>query len=515
MSNEPRMSRASIGTYWAAVALSISGCDAQPGAAVSPAASAASEMPAAVAAAYDNAHNMRLVGYHDLQARSAYQPIVHAYGDRRILFVGQHAGEAMNPKTGVVEVNGMTILDVTDPTTPVLLRHVPPTGEEASGTQHVQICDGSQLPNGDPNRVYLMRTNGLLSYELFDVTDPAEPHFLRTIATTGVSARAQSSRGNRETHKGQWECETGIGYFNGTPEGWRVTRVLQAFDLSNPDEPRHIRDFGLVGWEPGAGGAFPANSVSGLHQPYVVDNRMYLGYGSGNDGTLQILDVDKFLSGDPASDDPYAPTPENLLYPQIARLDMPTYWGVHTAKPVYDVPVRGYEDDLENGTRDILLVPSEAGGGARRCQGTRDVMFILDITQEDKPFPISTYPAAEEPGDFCHRGGRFGPHSINDADHPGFDGRLVVLSYFNGGIRAVDIRDPFNPVEVGHFVPEITENTTELCVEVDGAEICDAVIQTNNVNIDDRGYIYAVDRSSTGLHIVELTGDAREIVGLD
>ena len=346
------------------------------------------------------------------------------------------------------------------------------------------------------------------------MTDPAEPHFLRTIATTGVSARLESSRGNRETHKGQWDCETGIGYFNGTPEGWRVTRLLQAFDLSNPDEPRHIRDFGLVGWEPGAEGPMPANSVSGLHQPYIVDNRMYLGYGSGNDGTLQILDVDKFLSGDPEAEDPYAPTPESLLYPQIARLDMPAYWGVHTAKPVYGVPVLGYEDDFENGTRDILLVPSEAGGGARRCQSTRDVMFILDITQEDKPFPISTYQAAEEPGDFCHRGGRFGPHSINDADHPGFDGRLVVLSYFNAGIRAVDIRDPFNPVEVGHFVPEITENTTELCVEIDGSEICDVAIQTNNVNIDDRGYIYAVDRSSTGLHIIELTGEAREIVGL-
>jgi hypothetical protein len=35
------------------------------------------------------------------------------------------------------------------------------------------------------------------------------------------------------------------------------------------------------------------------------------------------------------------------------------------------------------------------------------------------------------------------------------------------------------------------------------------------VNIDDRGYIYALDRASTGVHIVELTGKAREIVGLD
>ena len=80
---------------------------------------------------------MRLVGQHDLQSRSAYQPIVHRYGDRRILFVGHHAGEAPNPATGRVEQNGLSILDVTDPALPVYLTHVPATGSEASGTQNV------------------------------------------------------------------------------------------------------------------------------------------------------------------------------------------------------------------------------------------------------------------------------------------------------------------------------------------------------------------------------------------
>jgi len=39
-------------------------------------------------------------------------------------------------------------------------------------------------------------------------------------------------------------------------------------------------------------------------------------------------------------------------------------------------------------------------------------------------------------------------------------------------------------------------------------------IQTNNVETDERGYIYIVDRANTGLHILELTGAAREIAGL-
>ncbi len=501
--------------------LFVVGCNAPPetGADDSSAATnpAVATNPAAVTAAPASdpqAWNMALVGYHDLQARSAYQPIVHAYGDRRILFVGQHAGEAVNPMTGQSEVNGLSILDVTDPSSPEMLAHVPPTGDEASGAQHVQICDGSALPEGDPERVYAVRTNGLLGYELLDVTDPAAPEILSTIAETGVSSRPESSRGNRETHKIQWECETGIGYFNGTPEGWRVTRVLQVFDLSRPEEPRHIRDFGLLGWEPTAQGPMPHTSISGLHQPFVAGDRMYLGYGSGNAGTLQILDKDRFLNGDPDAEDSFAPTPENLLYPEISRLDMPSFWGVHTAKPVlgFEIPNPGVAGGYE--VRDFLIVPSEAGGDAMRCRGPRDVVFMIDITQDDKPYPVSSYQVSDEPGGFCGRGGRFGPHSVHDEFHPGFDRTLAVFSYFNAGIRAVDISNPFLPVEVGYYVPETTADTIEMCVTMDGEELCDNVIQTNNVNIDDRGYIYAVDRSHTGLHIVELTGDARELVGL-
>jgi len=488
--------------------LALAGCGPQP--------DEAPEAPQAPPVMADSAEasNMRLVGYHDLQARSAYQPVVHTYGNRRILFVGQHAGEAVNPATGLTEVNGLSILDVTDPSSPTMLKHLPPTGLEASGSQHVQICDGDVLPEGDPDRVYMVRTNGLIGYEMFDVTDPEEPEFMSTIDVTGFSSRPESSRGTRETHKIQWECETGIGYFNGTPEGWRVTRVLQAYDLSNPEETRHIRDFGLAGWEPTAKGPFPAYNVSGLHQAFALGNRIYVGYGSGNNGTLQILDRDKFLSGDPEAEDPFAPTPENLLYPQISRLDMPSYWGVHTAKPMLGVEIPDYGDDAEYGVRDFLIVPSEAGGGALYCQGVRDVVFFIDITQEDKPYSVSTFQVPDQPGDYCNRGGRFGPHSVHDAFNPNFDRTLALFSYFNAGVRAVDIRNPFQPVEVGYYVPETTENTIELCRDVDGVERCDSAIQTNNVNIDDRGYVYIVDRSHTGVHILELTGEARELVGL-
>ncbi len=471
-----------------------------------PAASGAAQAP------YASSVDMRLVSYDALQGRSAYQPIVHAYGQRRILFVGHHAGEALNPATGKVEKNGLSILDVTNPAAPQYLVHMPPTGNEASGTQHVQVCDGSALPAADRTKVYAIRTNGNFSYEVLDVTNPAAPKFLTTIAETGTSSRPKSQRGNRETHKFQWDCASGIAYMNGTIQGWRVTRLLQVFDVGNPAKPRHIRDFGLVGYEPTAQGEFPAPEEAGLHQPFVIGNRIYLGYNSSGDGVLQILDRDKFLHGDPAAAKPFEPTPANLRYPEIARVDLPSFWGVHTAKPIYGFEIADYADNREAHKRDLLLVSSEAE--AFRCQDSRDVMMIFDITEEHRPFPISTFQVPEEPGDFCHRGGRFGPHSFADAYHPKFDKKLVVLAYFNAGVRVVDIRNPFQPREVARFIPEVTANTTESCVQIDGVRHCDKVIQTNNVNLDDRGYIYAVDRASTGLHILELTGAARQIAGL-
>src|SRR5215467_4772090 len=61
--------------------------------------------------------NMRLVGYSDLQARSAYQPVIQKQGDRFILYVGHHGGtrdipKPMNPLTGQAEFNGTSIVDV-------------------------------------------------------------------------------------------------------------------------------------------------------------------------------------------------------------------------------------------------------------------------------------------------------------------------------------------------------------------------------------------------------------------
>jgi hypothetical protein len=124
---------------------------------------------------------------------------------------------------------------------------------------------------------------------------------------------------------------------------------------------------------------------------------------------------------------------------------------------------------------------------------------------------VATFTVPEASGDFCSRGGRFGTHSSNENFTPIYYKRILFLAHFNAGVRAVDIRDPYHPREVAYFIPPITAQTEPRCVTVGGVERCKVAIQTNNVEVDERGYIYAVDRANTGLHILELTGPARSI----
>ena len=78
-------------------------------------------------------------------------------------------------------------------------------------------------------------------------------------------------------------------------------------------------------------------------------------------------------------------------------------------------------------------------------------------------------------------------------------GKLTAIALFTGGVRIWDIREPQAPVEVAFYVPESNANTNS-----DG-------YMTNNVEIDDRGFIYVVDRNGAGLDILQLTGKALDI----
>src|ERR1035437_9220714 len=118
----------------------------------------------------NEAKNMRLLGYSDLQARTAYQPIIHHQGNRWIAYVGHHGDKKFNPLTGRMEDNGTSIVDVTDPKKPQYLAHIP--GEEgkaeAGGAQMARLCSGADLPKGDRSKFYLLRVFGNQAHEIWD-----------------------------------------------------------------------------------------------------------------------------------------------------------------------------------------------------------------------------------------------------------------------------------------------------------------------------------------------------------
>src|SRR5262245_7702170 len=447
------------------------------------------------------AENMRLVGYTDLQARSAYQPTIHHQGDRYIAYVGHHGGTPAVPKplnrlTGQAEYSGTSIVDVTDPAQPRYLAHIPGLqgNYEEGGAQMVRICDGKTLPKGNPGKTYMLRVFGGRAHEMWDVTDPAKPALLTTIV-----------EGLKDTHKSWWECDTGIGYLVSGVEGWRVRRMTQVFDLSDPSKPIHIRDFGLAWQEPGATGTVPTE----LHGPISTGpqgNRVYFGYGTNKGGILQIVDREKLLNG------PKEPMPENLRYPVVGRLDMLPFNGAHTVFPMPQMPVAEFSKDKDGKVRDFVMIVDEQI--LNECEEARQLVFFVDVTVESRAMVVSNFFVPEASGNFCQRGGRFGAHSSNESMAPVFYKKIAFIAYFNAGVRAVDVRNPYQPKEIGYFIPSIAEATDKRCIKIDGVDRCKTAIQSNNVETDDRGYIYVVDRANTGMHILELTGEARAIAGL-
>jgi hypothetical protein len=443
--------------------------------------------------------NMELVGSHDLQGRSAYQPTLLLQNGRWIAYVGHHGGGAQNPKpvnplTGRAEFNGTSILDVTDPARPKYLFHIP--GEEgqdeAGGAQMVRACAGRSLPKGDPARFYILRVFGNSAHEVWDVTEPTAP------------VRIAQMGGLKGTHKNFWECDTGIAYVVSGLADWRTRRMTQIYDLSDPARPVFIRNFGLPGQQPGSTGT-PPEELHGPISTGPAGNRVYFGYGTNKNGVVQIVDRKKLLEG------PREPTNENLAYPQVGRLEMSPRSGAHTVFPMLGMDVAEYVRDREQ-RRDFLLVVNESL--VNECTETRQMAWVVDITVEARPQFVSNFTVPEASGNFCSRGGRFGTHSSNESMASVYYKRLVFLAHFNAGVRAVDIRDPMRPREVGYYIPPTTALTAQRCIKVDGQDRCKTAIQTNNVEVDERGFVYIVDRANTGLHILRVTGEARDLAAL-
>jgi hypothetical protein len=483
-----------------------------------------------------NTYNTEWLGHNDLQGRTTYQTTVHTQGNRVIAYAGHFAGKMLNPMTGVVEENGTSIVDVTDPRHPVYLKHLI---ADKGGARMVKLCDGNALPGTlYPGRTFLLRENGAVSHEVWDVTDPANP----TWVSTPVS-------GLDVTHRNWWDCNTGIGYIVGgatspkdaSYDGWNAAsspnQHLKIYDLSDPYHPKYIMDFGYPGQNPGSTFVMPGTETTsrtvppGVHGPIVVStlngkavNRLYMPYGVGSDGIIQINDLTKVLPppyGTGHYNDVRSPSDAELLQGQIGVVYMPGAEGGHSAMPLYNIPLKQYKNFTNNNVRDIMAVSSEETDN--RCTGSPHLLYLLDITMtigqgghtsaEQHPWPISTVTVDDFSGrpNFCSRGTRFGVHSPAENFQDPTYARLLTSAWFDAGIRVTDIRDPYHPREVAHFIAPVNQFTQPSSAVINGVTYTALDVSCDNTDVDNRGLRYCGDRVGGGLDIVKLTGEAEEI----
>jgi hypothetical protein len=395
------------------------------------------------------AKNVRLLGHSDLQGRNALQVVLKG----NFAYVGHHSGNGYNPITGKEEPNGTTIIDVSDPSRPRIVTHIP--GYPGAESRAVQVAE-----NFYEGRDYLLRnqeSGEFTGFEVWDITDRSRP--LRVSATAPLKA----------AHKSWWDSMTGYAYLSGTWPGWQG-RHLIIYDLKDPYQPKFVSNWGLPGQEPRAGVA----SGQSLHHPVILGNRAYLSYLFGGD--VVILDITQ----------PHRPR-------IMAHMDFsPPFSGTHTTVPFLKMKVPGFSPGMGD-VRDVLVVCEEAF--ASNCRELRRQVYIVDATAETNPLPIAAFKVPD--GDFCSKGGRFGPHQLAETRNGEIiGGTLLFIAYFNAGLRVVDISNPFQPREVGYYIPEATK--------------AHGIIQTNDVDLDYRGYIYITDRAGAGLHILQHAGnDAR------
>jgi hypothetical protein len=233
----------------------------------------------------------------------------------------------------------------------------------------------------------------------------------------------------------------------------------------------------LIFWLP----CFAAVPLSTLPAAYGADaaNVRLVGHSDLQGGDVVVLDMT-----------------DKAQPRMLAHIDfLPPSSRSHTTVPF--PPLRGPNSGRgKDHPKQVLVVSEEAL--THGCREARPQVYVYDASDEKKPRLMAAFKVPD--GDFCGRGGRFGPHQFAETkDGEIIGGSLLYIAYFNAGLRIVDISNPSEPREVGHYIPARTEKK-------DKGSGSQKVIQTNDVDLDGRGLIYITDRAGAGLHVLQFTG---------
>jgi hypothetical protein len=381
--------------------------------------------------------------------------------------------------------HGTTIVDVSDPAHPKVVASIALEGN-ASHTHKVRIAGDLMVTNVEMNNRHLLRrgsqrlteaqdrlaatlrrppTDAELAadlklkerdiplirdfmargydqggFKVWDIADRAKPRLLAHQKTFGFGVH-------------RFDLDSRHAYISTEMEGF-VGNILVIYDLKDPARPEEVARW----WMPGqhlAGGEKPTWSgyKNRLHHTLRLGDRLYASCWHAGLRVIDVSDIRKPRTI--GAYDYHPPFPE------------PT----HT---VLKVPFR-------IGGREIAVVMDEEHDHVpgRLHAG----LWTFDLTNLDAIKPLAMFHVSELDSPWS-RVGRFGAHQ--PVEH--MTDTLVYATWFSGGLRVIDIADPAQPKEVGHFIPEPAAG--------------EASPQSNDVDLDARGLLSLLDRNR-GLDILE------------
>ncbi len=395
---------------------------------------------------------MRYLGRHDLGGNGNCGEGIALLerGGRRYLYLAHERGPA-----------NFSVLDVTDPRAPQLLTQ--------TMLPHGGVRSNSLAVSGELLVVaYQVDTPGErpAGIEVYDLSRPAEPRPVSFLDLSGPQSRG--------THWVGFTVGTHAYLSTGTPDSRPTNRLDDQFpvivDLARPDRPAEVGRWWLPGTQQGDGSPPPVrhevfDAGFRAHNINVCAGRPGRAYVGYLDAGAVILDISDAAS--PA---------------MVSRLD-------------YHPPMPGFTHTVLPLPRRNLLAISDESVHDNAADYPKLVWFA-DVSHETSPLIISSAPMPPV-AEFAHRGGRFGAHNLHENEPFAWswqDEDIVFGSFFNAGVRAYDVRNPFQPAEVATFVPPAPPGSRT------------GAAQINDVYVAADGVVYAVDRGGGGLYLLQFEG---------
>ena len=298
--------------------------------------------------------------------------------------------------------------------------------------------------------------------ELFDISVPENPKSISFFDCSGPTSRG--------VHQ-LWFCDgeyvhMASGAADFMPTHPSDDQFYRCIDVRNPSKPVEIGRWWMPGTKQGDNvmppPRHPLDKGHRAHNCNVYPQRPDRCYLAYIDGGMFVLDI-----ADKAN-------PKRISQ----WTNSPPYTGfMHTVVPLFD--------------RGLMLVTDEFD--REQCQGLAQADLGARCARGDQPGPDLDLPAARSSGVRGEGPVRRPQHPRKRSAANRWQSDQIVLgTFFNGGLRAYDISNPYQPQQIGVFVPPAPPMAPT------------GTIQLNDVFVDEREIVYTVDRHIGGLYILEM-----------